>query len=165
MCISRPSISEMMVLYHVTIDRLSEQRQHQRAPLKFWGGFFFFFLQQETEFLRISTAGSLMWRRYTVTHSSALIINMDVRFSPLPSVFSPPSLFKKSQWSVSPAHITVVCATKWHIRVQKKSMDVREYGAWIPVPLPALVNHVTVLVDGGHLAKATLICTININMV
>lgn len=44
-------------------------------------------------------------------------------------------------------------------------MDVREYGAWIPVPLPALVNHVTVLVDWDHLAKAAPICTININMI
>lgn len=56
-----------------------------------------------------------------------------------------------SEWSVSLAHVTVACATKWHIRV-RKSMEAGKYRgqcAQCPVPLPVLVKYVTLLWDGN----------------
>lgn len=72
-----------------------------------------------------------------MTQSSALIINMGVRFL-FYFLFFPlfnPGQSLKTQWSVSLAHITVARATKWHIRVGK-SMEVWEYRASIATPRP-----------------------------
>lgn len=60
------------------------------------------------------------------------------------TVSTPPTAHPRPvfKWSVSLAHVTVAHATKWHIRAGK-SIEVWEYRAHFPVPLPVLGKYVT----------------------